>query len=101
MGPALDLRTPRSLRGLTLDTCYADLQAGADDRVRTTLRHPPSGRSLTLWQAPGVLRVSTGDTLGRDRRRSVGLAPAEEPSAAAPLDPGRSRTFTSGATATL
>ncbi|GAB7192407.1 aldose 1-epimerase [Kineococcus sp. NUM-3379] len=100
-GPAPDLRTSRSLRGVRLDTCYGDLRVDADGRVRTTLRHRAGGRSLTLWQAPGVLRVSTGDTLGRDRRRSVALAPAEAPSAAAPLEPGRSRTFTAGVTATL
>ncbi len=44
---ATDLRAPRRLGDLSLDTAYGDLARGADGRVRTTLT-APDGRSVVL-----------------------------------------------------
>jgi aldose 1-epimerase len=56
------------------------------------------------------VHVFTGDTLARDRRRSVAIEPVEVPTNAfndpsqadaIRLEPGRSRTFSFGVTARL
>ncbi|MDL9978160.1 aldose 1-epimerase family protein [Microbacterium candidum] len=49
---ATDLRTPRRLGDLTLDTAYADIARGDDDRIRAVLRSP-GGRAAELWAGPG------------------------------------------------
>ncbi|WP_295013462.1 galactose mutarotase [uncultured Microbacterium sp.] len=48
-----DLRMPRRLGDLALDTGFATLRRDADGRVRSTLA-APDGRTATLWQGPGL-----------------------------------------------
>jgi aldose 1-epimerase len=104
--PAMDFRRPRPLGSQVLDTCYADLQAGADGLIRSRLQDPASGRSLTIWQRGGLTHVFTGDTLARDPRRAVAIESVEvmtnafnrpELAEAISLAPGASRSFTCGA----
>lgn len=70
-----DIRRPRTLGDLSLDTVYTDLHRDADGIARTTLT-APDGRRVTLWQGAGfdfrVLYISHGFG-GRD------LAVAVEP----------------------
>lgn len=67
-----------------------------------TLRSPTSGVELTLTQGSGLVHLFTGDTIGRDRRRSMAVEPVEtltnafnrpDCAAAVRLDPGARRTF--------
>ena len=48
-----DLRTPRRLGDLQLDTGFATLRRDEDGRVRSTLS-APDGRTVTLWQGEGL-----------------------------------------------
>jgi aldose 1-epimerase len=48
-----DLRTPRRLADVQLDTGFATLRREDDGRVRSTLT-APDGRMVTLWQGPGL-----------------------------------------------
>lgn len=59
---AHDLRTPRRVGDLTLDTAYGQLRRGADGRIRGALR-APDGRSVELWADTGFdyLQVYTTD----------------------------------------
>lgn len=68
---------PRPVADAVLDVAFADLVADDDGLVRTRLRDPESGRSLTVWQPGGLMHVFTGDTLGRDPRASIALEPVE------------------------
>jgi aldose 1-epimerase len=49
---ATDLRAPRRVGDLTLDTAYADIARGEDDRIRAVLR-APDGRGVELWAGAG------------------------------------------------
>lgn len=78
-------------------------------RARTTLADPVTGVALTLEQDRGLVHVFTGDTLARDRRRSIAVEPAEamtdafnRPDQAEEirLGPGDSRTFSFAVTVT-
>lgn len=104
--PAMDLRRPRELRDLVLDACFTDLAFADGDRAETVLRNMLTGDELRVWQLAGAMHVFTGDTLARDRRRSIALEPVEvvtnafnraECAAALRLAPGESRTFRFGA----
>lgn len=57
-----DLRRPRRLGDLSLDTAFADITRGEDDCIRGILR-APNGRRLELWAGPGFdyLQVFTTD----------------------------------------
>lgn len=72
-----DYREARPIGDAVLDTCYSDLVADDDGVSRTLLSNPRTGQSLQIWQETGHLHVFTGDTLGRDRRRSIALEPVE------------------------
>jgi aldose 1-epimerase len=48
-----DIRTPRRLGDLQLDTGFATLRRDADGLVRSTLT-APDGRVVTLWQGEGL-----------------------------------------------
>lgn len=48
-----DLRTPRRLGDLQLDTGFATLRRDEDGAVRSTLT-APDGRTVTLWQGEGL-----------------------------------------------
>lgn len=49
---ATDLRRPRTLSELALDTVYTDLHRDPDGIARTTLT-APDGQQVTLWQGAG------------------------------------------------
>ena len=75
--PALDFREPRVIGDRIIDQGYADLQAGADGRIRTQLRDPASGRALRVWQESGLMHAFTADTISRGVRRAIALEPME------------------------
>jgi aldose 1-epimerase len=75
--PEPSFRAGRSIGDAVLDVCFTDLVAGADGRIETRLSDPACGDALTVWQERGHMHVFTGDTLGRDRRRSIALEPVE------------------------
>ncbi|MDQ4215290.1 aldose 1-epimerase family protein [Microbacterium capsulatum] len=70
-----DLRTPRRLGELQLDTGFATLRRDADGRVRSTLA-APDGRTVTLWQGEGMDYVQAYTT---DRYPDQDLVVAIEP----------------------
>ncbi|WP_460775529.1 aldose 1-epimerase family protein [Microbacterium sp. GXF7504] len=72
---AHDLRTPRLLAGLGLDTAYTAIRRDADGRVRGVLR-APDGRSVELW---GDESVTTLQVFTTDRYPGHDLAVAIEP----------------------
>lgn len=72
---AHDLRTPRRVGELTLDTAYTTLRRGADARVRGVL-HAPDGRRLELWAGAGFEYLQVFTT---DRYPGHDLAVAIEP----------------------
>jgi len=72
---AHDLRTPRRVGDLTLDTAYSTLRRGADGRVRGVL-HAPDGRRLELWAGSGFEYLQVFTT---DRYPGQDLAVAIEP----------------------
>jgi len=99
----LFLHTP--LAGHVVDACFTDLIASANGLYETRLENPHDGSSLTVWQERGHMHVFTGDTLARDRRRSIALEPVETPTNAfnqaeladaITLQPGETRSFRFG-----
>ena len=98
-GTAYDLRSPRLLKDLVLDTAYTDLEADGDGRVRT-LFEAPDGTVTELWSEESArwLQVFTGDGLPpARRRRGVAVEPMTAPANAlatgeglAVLEPGQS-----------
>lgn len=72
---ATDLRTPRRLGDLDLDTAYGTISRDDDDLVRATLT-APDGRSLAVWAGPGFDYVQVFTT---DRFPGERLAVAIEP----------------------
>lgn len=105
-GAVPDFRRPRALGDAVLDLCYAGAVADADDLIRSRLRDPASGRTLTVWQRGGFTHVFTGDTLARDPRRAIAIEPVEamtdafnraECAPAIRLEPGATRSFRCGA----
>ena len=76
-----DLRSPRALKELELDTAYTDLSADGDGRVRVRFA-AEDGTGAELWtQAPARwLQVFTGDALPiTRRRRGVAVEPMTAP----------------------
>lgn len=78
-GTEYDLRSPRPIGQLRLDTCFGGLSRGADGHARVTLEAPSGGRRVTVWlddHHPYVM-VFTGDSLTDvdRRRRSVAIEP--------------------------
>lgn len=59
---ATDLRAPRALAGLDLDTAYSDVARGADGRIRARLA-ASDGRAVELWadESFPYLQVFTTD----------------------------------------
>jgi aldose 1-epimerase len=103
--PSMDFRRIRQVGATVIDACFGDLNFQPSGRAETVLRNPETGSELRVWQNTGFMHVFTGDTLARDRRRSIALEPVEaitdafNRSASAPairLDPGRQRRFRFG-----
>ena len=104
--PEMDFRTGKPLGRRIIDACYADLRFGPGGRAHTALRDPDSGRELRIWQESGYTHIFTGDTLPRDRRRSIAIEPVEaltnafnrdECVPALTVAPGETRRFRCGA----
>ncbi len=74
---APDFREARPIGEAVLDTCYSELVADDDGISCTVLSNPRTGQSLEIFQENGHVHVFTGDTLGRDQRRSIALEPVE------------------------
>lgn len=90
-----DLRSGRSLSGLTLDDGYTDLVRDDDDRAVVRLDGPD--RSVELWADTSFrwLQAYTGDDLGDQARQSLAVEPMTAPADAfnsgtdlLTLDPG-------------
>ncbi|MDA5634884.1 aldose 1-epimerase [Agrobacterium sp. ST15.16.024] len=91
--------------GHVLDVCFTDLIASENGLYETRIENRHDGSSLTVWQERGHMHVFTGDTLARDRRKSIALEPVEMPTnafnqpelaAAVTLQPGETRSFRFG-----
>jgi aldose 1-epimerase len=72
-GSEFDFRDGRLVGATVLDTCFAELAAGADGRVRVTVED--GAERVALWMAEPYryVMVYSGDTLAPERRRR-GLA---------------------------
>ncbi|KAA3509295.1 aldose 1-epimerase [Agrobacterium vitis] len=97
---------PERIGDRVLDCCFTNL-VNERGTLRTILVDPGSGAELSVWQERGHMHVFTGDTLARDRRRSIALEPVEDLTNAFNLpgridhlllDPGITRTFRCGFT---
>lgn len=75
--PAMDFRHPRQIGAAVIDACFGDLRFAPQGRAETVLRDPVTGSELRIWQLDGYMHVFTGDTLARDRRRSIALEPVQ------------------------
>lgn len=93
------------LAGQVLDVCFTDLVASENGLYETRLKNRQDGSRLTVWQERGHMHVFTGDTLARNRRKSIALEPVEMPTnafnlpglaAAITLQPGETRRFRFG-----
>ena len=93
------------LAGHVLDVCFTDLIASENGLYETRIENRHDGSSLTVWQERGHMHVFTGDTLARDRRKSIALEPVETPTnafnqpefeAAITLQPGETLSFRFG-----
>ncbi|KAA3498706.1 aldose 1-epimerase [Rhizobium rhizogenes] len=93
------------LAGQVLDVCFTDLIPSENGLYETRIENRQDGSSLTVWQERGHMHVFTGDTLARDRRKSIALEPVETPTnafnqpeleAAITLQPGETRSFRFG-----
>jgi aldose 1-epimerase len=80
-GTPYDFRKPRAIGAAILDTCFTDLLADDDGRVRVSLSDGRAAVSIWLGESYRYVMVYTGDTLAPSRRRS-GLA--VEPMSCAP-----------------
>jgi aldose 1-epimerase len=103
--PAMDFRRPRELRGLVIDACFTDLAFTDGRGAETVLSNAQTHDELRVWQRTGSMHVFTGDTLKRDRRRSIALEPVEvvtnafnraECAPALRLNPGETHAFHCG-----
>lgn len=72
----LDLREPRSLRGLDLDGAWVDVARDQDGRSWAEL-HCPDGRTVALWmdRTLEAWQVCTGDHVPSVRRAAVAVEP--------------------------
>ena len=103
--PAMDFRHPRQIGAAVIDACFGGLRFAPQGRAETVLRDPVTGSELRIWQLEGYLHVFTGDTLARDRRRSIALEPVQTITdafnrggfaSATRLEPGQQRRFRFG-----
>ena len=71
-----DFRRARPIGPLALDTCFGDLERGADGLARVRLTAPDRGRALTLWMEEcfSYVHVYTADTLAEPARSRGGIA---------------------------
>ncbi|MFE0729478.1 aldose 1-epimerase family protein [Streptomyces antibioticus] len=107
-GTAYDLRAPRTVGALRLDTPFTDLDRNADGRAVVRLAHPSGAVGTDVWLGRGAdhVQLYTGDTLppGR-RRRAIAVEPMTCPpdafrsgTALVALEPGERHTVRWGIT---
>ncbi|WP_298943815.1 aldose 1-epimerase family protein [uncultured Microbacterium sp.] len=105
---ATDLRTPRRIGDLDLNTAYSGMPRDDRDRVRAVLA-APDGRTVELWAGPGFTRLQLFTT---DRYPGQPVAIAIEPMTAPAnafnsgedlhwIEPGETWTLEWGLTAAL
>ncbi|MEU8518844.1 aldose 1-epimerase family protein [Streptomyces sp. NBC_01216] len=72
-GTAYDLRTPRVVGALRLDTPFTGLDRGADGRAVIRLAHPSGTHGTDVWLGEGVdhVQLYTGDALPPEQRRTA------------------------------
>lgn len=76
---ATDMRQPRALADLSLDTVYTDLHRDADGLARTTLT-APDGRRVTHWQGEGFdFRVLYTNPGYPGRETAIAIEPMTAP----------------------
>ena len=101
--------SPSVIGDAVIDAAYTDLTPDVDGTVRTRLRDPLTGCTITVWQTSGLMHVFTGDTLDREPRTSIALESVElmtdafnrpDGQEALVLAPGEERTFICGVEAT-
>lgn len=104
-GEPLDFRQPRLIGEAIFDACWTEIQPDDDGLLRSQVREPASGATLTLWQERGHVHGFTGDTLDRAPRTSLALEPVEtvtnafnrpDQAASLLLAPGEQRAFRFG-----
>ena len=82
-GTLLDFLESRSIGTNQLDTCYGELERGADGRAVAMLSDPATGRRVWLWVGEGFpyLMVYTADRVGdlERRRQSIAIEPMSCP----------------------
>jgi aldose 1-epimerase len=78
--PAHDLRSPRRLGDVSLDTAYTDIRRGPDGRIRGILS-APDGRRVGVWGGSDIayLQVFTTDRYP-DQDLAVAMEPMTAPS---------------------
>ena len=83
-GTAFDFQAERPIGDARLDTCFTDLRADGDGRVRVALSHPAGAPRLTiaLDVAYRFVQAYTGDSLPEEAARRRGIA--VEPMTCAP-----------------
>ncbi|MFD9357003.1 aldose 1-epimerase family protein [Streptomyces sp. NPDC060031] len=77
-GTAYDLRAPRAVGALRLDTPFGDLDRDTDGRAVVRLAHPSGAFGTDVWLGPGAdyVQLYTGDTLPPgERRRAIAVEP--------------------------
>ncbi|MFD9334409.1 aldose 1-epimerase family protein [Streptomyces sp. NPDC060028] len=77
-GTAYDLRAPRAVGALRLDTPFGDLDRDKDGRAVVRLAHPSGAVGTDVWLGPGAdyVQLYTGDTLPPgERRRAIAVEP--------------------------
>ena len=100
-GTEYDFRQPRRIDSTRLDSCFTELERGADGLAHVELEDPDSGNALALWadNRYGYLMLFTGDPLPDVSRRSLAVEPMTCPpnafrsgEALVRLEPGASLT---------
>ena len=78
-GTGFDFQAERPIGDARLDTCFTDLRADVDGRVRVALSHPVGAPRLTiaLDAAYRFVQAYTGDSLPEEagRRRGIAIEP--------------------------
>jgi aldose 1-epimerase len=73
----LDFRQLQTIRDRQLDLCFTELARDRAGYSHTLVTNPSSGIGLRISQERGLMHLYTGDSLGREPRRSLALEPVE------------------------
>ncbi|MCU7491227.1 MAG: aldose 1-epimerase [Bacteroidota bacterium] len=80
--PEADFRPSKDIYQNTIgdrevNYCYADLQAGSDGIIRSTIRDPKNGLKITVFQKGGVFYAYSADEVKYRPRMSIALEPVQ------------------------